>query len=45
MVPTSGLTGLKPGVILAEVLLPMGDLVEAEAVVRTGLAATGFAKS
>ena len=40
-----GLTGLKIGVILAEVLLPMGDLVEAEAVVRTGLAATGFAKS
>ena len=38
-----GSPGLYPGVILAEVLLAMGDLVEAEAVVRTGLAATGFA--
>ena len=30
-------------VILAEVLLAMGDLVEAEGIVRTGLAATGCA--
>ena len=38
-----GSPGLYPGVFLAAVLLAMGDLVEAEAVVRTGLAATGFA--
>ena len=30
-----------PSVILAAVLLAMGDLVEAEGIVRTGLAATG----
>ncbi len=38
-----GSPGLYPGVVLAAVLLAMGDLVEAEAIVRTGLAATGFA--
>jgi DNA-binding CsgD family transcriptional regulator len=40
-----GLTGLRQGIMLAQVLLPMGDLVEAGAVIRKGLAATGFAKS
>src|SRR4029079_9892554 len=40
-----GTSGISWATSLASVLLAMGDLVEAEAVVRTGLAPPGFARS